>query len=348
MILVQPDLVEGVRRATAPADLYPFLQAAIELELATIPLYLTAYFSLKPGANEEVGSLVRSIVIEEMLHMVIAANVLNALGGDPRLDDPTVVPTYPGPLPLGIDDAAVLHLAPMSMDQVEAFMGIEEPEDPQEFPVAQRAEALGLPTFETIGSFYGAIIDKIRELGRDAFDRPSHPQVTGRWFPVHELSPVTGVKSAVAGLELVVRQGEGTRKDPLDPEGDAAHYYRFAEVRNGRRLVADPTSPKGYSYSGSPVVFDPGGVWPLLVDPAPERYPTGSRSRRLVDQFDHSYTRLLRSLHATFNGRPGKLDEAIGLMYELRLAALAMVTEPDPVDGGLVVAPCWRYVNREA
>ena len=50
-------------------DLQAALQVAIELEHSTIPPYLTAYYSIKPGANAEVAQLIYSVVIEEMFHM---------------------------------------------------------------------------------------------------------------------------------------------------------------------------------------------------------------------------------------------------------------------------------------
>ena len=63
------------------ADLRTALGNAIKLELGTIPPYLTALFSIKPGANAAAGAIVRSVVIEEMLHLSLACNMLNAVGG---------------------------------------------------------------------------------------------------------------------------------------------------------------------------------------------------------------------------------------------------------------------------
>ena len=81
MIRVDPKFIEGVREPTCAADLHYYLQKAVELEHSTIPPYLTAMFSVKPGANRRIGELIRSIVIEEMLHMTISANILIAIGG---------------------------------------------------------------------------------------------------------------------------------------------------------------------------------------------------------------------------------------------------------------------------
>lgn len=342
MIRIQPSWVEGVRAAASPGDLHRYLQEAIKLEHATIPLYLTAYFSLKPGCNDEVGRVIRAVVIEEMLHLCIAANVLNAVGGQPMLDYPKFVPKFPGSLPMGIDGDLNLHLAPMSLGQCEAFMDLEEPEDPLRFRAVEAAEE---SAFETIGAFYEAIIDKIRELGEPAFRSPSSSQVTASWFRPTELFAVTDVASAVAALELVVQQGEGTATSPVDVEGDPAHYYRFSEIKHGYRLVVDSSAPGGFSYSGDQLDFDASKVWPLVVDPKPDRYKAGTVARRMVDEFNRSYTTLLKALHETFNGKRHQLDAAIGLMYDLRLQALAMVAEPDPADASLCVTPTWQYLD---
>ncbi len=55
-------------------DLKSFLKSAMQLEHATIPPYLTALYSLKPGANPAAAQVLRVIVVEEMLHLTIAAN----------------------------------------------------------------------------------------------------------------------------------------------------------------------------------------------------------------------------------------------------------------------------------
>ena len=61
-------------------DLRSALQSAVQLEHATIPPYLTAFFTIS-GTNA--GALfaaqtLHDIFMEEMLHMVLVANVLNA------------------------------------------------------------------------------------------------------------------------------------------------------------------------------------------------------------------------------------------------------------------------------
>src|ERR1051325_9271608 len=83
-------------------DLRIALGNAMKLELSTIPPYLTALYSIKDGYNAPIAANIRTIVIQEMLHLSLAGNILNAVSGKP--DVPSIVPRYPGPLPMGIGD----------------------------------------------------------------------------------------------------------------------------------------------------------------------------------------------------------------------------------------------------
>lgn len=72
------------------------LQVALEVEHSTIPLYLTTMYSIVDQASFAATTM-RSVVMEEMLHMVNAANVLNAIGGAPFLDHPKFIPKCVAP-----------------------------------------------------------------------------------------------------------------------------------------------------------------------------------------------------------------------------------------------------------
>jgi Ferritin-like len=297
------------------------LEQAIALEHATIPAYLYALYSIKPGANAEIATLVRSVVLEEMLHMSLACNILNAVGGAPKIDDPEFIPTYPGPLPGSVESELTVPLARFSLDLVSSvFMVIEEPEDPLHFPVKPLDVAAAPPL--TIGSFYRAIEAQIKAQGEAIFTGDRTKQVT-HGFPAAELFAVTDVDSAVKAIELIVEQGEGTKRSPLDQE--LAHYYRFAEIYHGRTLERDSGAPDGFSYSGPTIPFDPVGVWPAVANPKTTLYPAGSRARNACLNFNYGYTSLLKSLRATFNGQPGQLTAAIGLMESLKEQAMNMM-----------------------
>lgn len=77
------------------------LQAAVELELSTIPPYLFAMWSIDATVSP-VTDLILNIVLEEMGHMGLPCNMLTAVGGAPDINTPTAIPTYPGSLPGGV------------------------------------------------------------------------------------------------------------------------------------------------------------------------------------------------------------------------------------------------------
>ena len=76
-------------------ELFKNLQTAIELEHSTIPPYLAAYFTIHQDTNAFAWEVIRSVFMEEMLHMTLACNIMNAVGGKPFIDHPKFIPSYP-------------------------------------------------------------------------------------------------------------------------------------------------------------------------------------------------------------------------------------------------------------
>lgn len=99
----------------------------MQLEHATIPPYLLALYSIHPGSNNEASQILRVVVVEEMLHMTLAANVLNAVGGTPNLSAKGFVPLYPTGLPDGEKDFEV-SLSRFSKSALDTFLKIERPD----------------------------------------------------------------------------------------------------------------------------------------------------------------------------------------------------------------------------
>jgi hypothetical protein len=342
MILLQSTVLEGLRAPAGPEDVWASLQQAVELEHATIPVYLYALYSLDAGRNREIVGIVQSVVVEEMLHMTLAANVLNALGGSPRIDKPGFIPTFPGPLPGGVESNLTVNLAPFSMTQLQAFLDIEQPEDPLDFKVA----ALGAEAAEpiTIGQFYTAISNAIGQLGDSAFVKPPRNQVGPDIMP--ESVVVTDVATAQEAIRIIVEQGEGTSNSPEEVVGGRyAHYYRFMQIKKGRLLVKVPTPQppdQQYTYSGAPVPFDPAGVYAVPTNPTAAGY-TDASQRFANDNFNYTYTTLLLALHTLFNGQntQAQFNTAIGLMMSLKGQAKAMMSGiPNPA---LLTGPSFEY-----
>jgi len=282
--------------------LHEALRTAIRLEHATVPPYLYALYSLKP-VNRAAAEVIGSVVTEEMAHMVLAANVLAALGGRPDEPGSQFVTAYPNPLPDLIAQDLDVGLAPFSIEVVKnVFMEIEEPsrEDPE-----------GM----TIGRFYGDIIDALGELPESAFVPDRTRQLVWPWR-VDRSEPrtatpvpieVTDRDSAISALRLIIDQGEGTDRE-RDDEGQLAHYFRFERIVSGE------------------IPHDPAGVWNVPINPRLDDYEAGSPARAACETFSRTYTGLLRCLHGAIDGSPGRLTQAVGLMHSLSVQAAAMVS----------------------
>ncbi|HEX2641464.1 MAG TPA: ferritin-like protein [Thermoanaerobaculia bacterium] len=341
MLTVRREMIEGVRQAARKEDLYPYLQSAVELEHATIPPYLTAMFSLKAGTNEEIRRLIQSIVVEEMLHMTISSNILVAIGGSPQINTPVFIPKYPGPLPRGIGGPDfIVPIERFSLQLVhDIFMVIEEPEN----PIPIKTFMVGEEEYSTIGAFYQAIQEKIVELGNGIFVPGSEKRQVQKWFGYEHLFPITDVAGAVKAIEVVVIEGEGTSTDPFQSPGDPAHFYKFGEIYHGKRII--PTPDGGYAYAGAPVPFDASGVYPIRPNAHIDDYAPDTQARVRVERYAYSYSSLLNALHKSFNGEPDNIDVAIGLMYELKVQAVSLMSTELGDGSGMTAGPSYQYVN---
>lgn len=350
MIFLDPALTVPLEAGDKDAVLTA-LQHAIELEHATIPPYLYALYSIVPGKNVASSEIIESVVVEEMLHLTLAANVLNALGGSPVLDSPEFIPSYPGPLPGAVEGGLTVGLAPCSVKQVtDVFMVIEQPERQLDFPVTVAAE---MEEPLTIGRFYRRVEDSIKTLGDSAFSPAPRNQI-GPDQMDHSIV-VTDVASASRAIETIIEQGEGTLAAPLEVVGTGyAHYYRFSEIAKGGLLVPNPDAGPGtppdqryfYDVSGHPVVLDPEGVFAVPESPKVNHtpnptYPPGSVGQVANDNFNYTYTSLLKVLHQALNGLPQLIDTAIGMMMSLRQQAQDMVSGTDT--GNQMIGPSFEY-----
>jgi hypothetical protein len=341
MIKIDRKFIHAINACDHKEDLHPILQQAIKLEHATIPSYLTALYSLMPGTNPEIAALIRSVVIEEMLHLTIAGNILVATGGSPQLNKPEFIPCYPCPLPMGIGGGFIVPIKAFSRPLVESvFMQIEEPEDP--IPVSHLAAAAA-PEFGTIGEFYAALQNKIRALGDVIFVVGAERQNLS-WFGSALLFPIVNADSACQAIDIIVTQGEGTHTDPFESPNEPAHYYRFGEIYYGRKIIR---TKGGFSYGGAPIPFDESGVYPMIDNPSPSDYPPGSQVEMLSRTFSYGYSCLLNALHLSFNGSPETVNTAMGLMYQLRVQAQTLMSTPIRKDSQQTAGPVFQYVTSQ-
>jgi len=332
-------------------ELREHLQTAIELEHATVPAYLTALYTLKEGTNLEAALVLRSVVVEEMLHLTLASNVMNAVGGSPSINSKKFVPEYPTRLP-HCANLFEVELERFSEKAIHTFMKIEHP--------AYNSGSKPKPEpgqYHTIGQFYEAIEEGIeylcRELGEQkVFTGHDSRQVApeqyygsgGRIIVVHDH------QTAHSALSEIINQGEGSDygddiweerdKDILGPRDQAAHFYRFDEICQQRYYQ---NGDKPCKPAGDPLKVDWKAVCPIRANTKSADFPEGSEIRTVLDDFNRAYKDLLNALHCAFNGEPELIAQTIPRMYDLGYKAKAISNIPIP-GSNETVGPSWEWV----
>ena len=313
------------------------LQLAVQLEFATIPLYLTSLYSIVEGCNVEAYQLMRNIVIQEMLHFSQAANILIAIGGNVVIDDAKAVPNYPlDKLPGGVLPGLKLYLKKFTLEHVyHNFMAIETP----------MISCTFFPEVEwhlhTISQFYLEIDHCLYTLRNSIFVSGSEEkQVEWPWGKqVGTLYKVTDWVSARKAINEIIEQGEGARLGPLDPSTDQyAHFYRFEEIVCQHKLKRMPT---GYAFNGDPIPYNPKGVWPMRDNPSKDNIESGSECDTEARAFHSVYRNFLRVLQDAFNGHPQKITLAVKLMESLQVHAKKTMWTSFNSDS--TCGPVWDY-----
>lgn len=294
------------------ATLLTRLQTAFELEWSTIPPYMVAILSTKLTANREAANLIRGVMMEEMLHMALVANVLNAVGGTVHIG-PDNVPSYPHQL--FKDRDLKINLAPFSAENIATFMKIEEPRT-------------------SVSAFYRGIITLLEELDAAApgklFTGDPARQLYDDyyWGAGNQIIPVKDLDSAKRALDVVMEKGEGAGEHPpFTPEAplQMAHYYRFAEIHYQRHYLPsdDPAKPP----TGPALPVDYSEVHPIKINPT--GYASDPKLAELNDAFNSRYTMMLRQMAQALTGMPKVLYTAImNGMHGSTSTALEMMTTP--------------------
>lgn len=274
------------------------LRTALRIEMTVIPPYLVAMWSIKTPNHAR--AFLADVAREEMLHMGLICNTMASLGVDPPLLDESVVPKFPARLPAIIRQDIDVRLRSFSSDLLrEVFIAIEEPSSASfRWDEGRR--------YWTIGAFYEVLEIVLRLVPASRFAVRNQIELAEI-----ALTPVTSPAKAGDAMRLIRVQGEGT-PGPLfgtDPLDDVAHYFRFCEILQGRRLVvaADGT----WDFSGDVVTSpSPADVYRIVgpADPALAE----------AEAFDATYTGMLSAFaDAWRTGMAEPLERAQDLMLEL-------------------------------
>jgi hypothetical protein len=332
-----------IRRSIVSADPVKNLQLALAIELAVLPPYLYACWSVKPpsaGASEaaaEASRTIRSVMYQEMLHVATVANILNALGEQPNISGQPM--KYPGYLPGHVTtgpDAFTVGLCSLSPSAIDIFMKIERPD----FDVPEPAPEDG---WITIGAFYEKVKTQLAALPDGAFGHGR--QLSSRDNPASGyLQPVSDLDSALLAIDAVIKQGEGHKpKDPTHPtpadEADdareVAHYYKFRTIGTYFAKVPPATSP---------LIVPDRDVFAVIDEPDASIFSDTQKQLNL--RFNQLYSQLLDTLQTAFSSATPKVfGFGTQLMVHLEHAA-AMLRVAGFVPGTRSLAgPTFEYVG---
>ncbi len=290
-------------------ELIYLLTEAAEFEHTVMCTYLYAQWSLKREESEGISSeekeaidrwraLMRSVALEEMLHLSLVNNLLAAVGAAPHLSRPDF-PVRQGYFPAEVD----FHLAPFDEQSIEHFVFIERPEG------IDIADGVGFvheshydrvtctdlltPTpreYRSQGHLYHGIAQAIRrladELGEDGlFVGHGEAQLSSAEFPLPGLIEVTGVETAMKAIEEIVLQGEGAPAHRHD-----SHYARFAAIRDEYQLLraARPDFKPAHPAAVNPVLTE-------FADSDKVERITNSLARHVVDLGNSIYGLMLHT-----------------------------------------------------
>jgi len=310
------------------------LQTAIELEHATLPLYLSAMFSLEVQ-NYTSYNLIRSVAMEEMVHMAIACNMLASLGVAPKIKE--LSPVFPAKgLPGGAEPDLQTVLAQLSPWQVENFMRLE-------MPAFLLPDEYKRETYPTIAALYGAIRDAIQKNAdevRRAFESGGVGNQVGDDIGFTTLTPGSGkdpIQLLDAAIQEILNQGEGSPLRDLhagsESQYEESHYCKFAQISyRASYRVPEPkieltreTEPqffKGYPIPWPQVqntLAVPKDGYAKLLALDPEREAV----EKALVQFDQKYTDIMTDLELMWNGPADQswptFGKAVAAMTALRV-----------------------------
>ena len=347
------------------------VQIAIELEHSTIPPYLCALYSIEGGTNLVAADIIKSVVLEEMLHMIMAANLLNAIEGKPKIgdgetgDDGKFIPSYPTGLPGGIDPSLNVGLKYFCRNALETFIQIEHP--------AKDVDPNSHIEYPTIGVFYRKLeanLEKLEEIARKAgktiFTGDPKRQVSADNYygAGGKLLAVQNLDDAKNVINEIVGQGEGDlgsifaqpykkheKRYLLFGPGieEYAHYFRFKEIQYGCFYAetdsAHRDAPNNGLPTGKKIDVDWSAAYKMRPNPKMEDYKNDPGLYQKSLEFNKTYSKLLDNISAACNGNPQVLKEGIIYMYELRNKAIELMMIPIGDKDGQTAGPSFEYVK---
>ncbi len=189
-------------------------------------------FHRRRGSNLEAAEVIQSVVMEEMLHLTLAANLLNTVGGRARIADPEFVPDY-GRHGITLPDSGMhfrVGLERFAPATIETFLKIEQPaaktappEGDHDHSIGQFYDAID-ETFDYLVGAHGAKRVFTGKLGRQIAGSDYYGG-GGTTFAVTDLA---SAHKAIAVIEPSPRRLRGRHPDPRQARRLLPHLQRPA------------------------------------------------------------------------------------------------------------------------
>jgi hypothetical protein len=343
-------------------NLHEHLRIAMMLELSTIPPYLCAIYTMKTGDttdanykatygdNAEAASLIKSVMMEEMLHLTLAGNILNAVGGQVKINEAKYLPEYPTALP-DSSGKFLVHLAKFEKSTIRTFLRIEQPTPPLAKPK--------IDDYDTIGQFYHAIAQLMKKLEASAkkskqtiFTGDSKLQIDESYYygGGGRVISVTDLDSAMDAIDVILEQGEGSQTTIYDTDHsefgqikELAHFFKFNEIYEEQRYAACQNDPKE-APAGTKMDIRYDQVYDMGTDVKTDDFVSDELKEMSAD-FNAMYKDLLNGLQDAFSGNQQAFIQAVAGMYQMKYKAMELIKNPIP-GKKINAGPTFEFSNK--
>lgn len=237
------------------ASLHQHLQGVVDLEMWTIPYYLTVLYSITDPTSDAYR-LVQAAVYEEMLHTQLASNIANAYGLSPTFKAPVYVGDAIPHIDFKLDvpnPTTLFHpycadLGPLDEERINTMCLIEYPEwrTAREPDVRANQDEYG-----SIAEFYEAVRVGMTELRATVCGGRNQVDQFGSFYQGQPDLTITadgedGFKQAITLVDMILAQGEGQTQAitqvPVEFQNTAdgfqddwPHFQKFDFIRRSAK-----------------------------------------------------------------------------------------------------------------
>ncbi|MEC2074270.1 ferritin-like domain-containing protein [Alkalihalophilus marmarensis] len=313
-------------------ELKKYLQMALKVELTTIPPYLLAMYSLKCKSTH-VTETIRTVVVEEMLHMTLVANILNAIGETPDLSEYNI-PKYPQETPIEEENGLlVMHLCSFSSKALDIFLAIEKSTPRSEINDFVQRDV----NFRSLAEFYHNIkLALIYFTGTYGEEKIFCGDIKNQISKEHyyqgggEIVTVKNLTTAIEALNKLVEQSDSEEEITMGKnhfEEEVSHYERFLDIKMN--------------------YLEEVQTYKILPHTSKDYKEYFKKASLLSLEFNKKYTRLIKLLQDAFSGEQAKLIEGISLMLALKNEAQNLLNMVIELSNGEIYSafPTFEYIS---